>query len=160
MDSLYTLAEKVGTLAKNKKIMLATAESCTGGWIAQALTSVPGSSGWFDRGFVSYSNVAKQEMLGVQAQTLSKQGAVSEAVVNEMVLGALQRSQAQLAVAVSGVAGPGGGTNDKPVGTVWLAWGRDDVVVKTCCKLLAGDRELIRKQTVMLALQYFQKLLK
>ena len=119
---LYKLAEDVGSELKRRKLMLATAESCTGGWISEAVTRVPGSSDWFDRGFVTYTYLSKREMLGVNEATLEKHGAVSEEVVREMARGALEHSHAQVAVAVSGVAGPGGGTPDKPVGTVCLAW--------------------------------------
>src|ERR687895_1929740 len=120
---LYELAEKVGRTLEARKLMLATAESCTGGWIAEAITMIPGSSAWLDRGFVTYTNDAKREMLGVRAETLDRHGAVSEPVVVEMVQGALRASRAQVAVAVSGVAGPSGGTPQKPVGTVCFAWG-------------------------------------
>src|SRR3990170_6882256 len=117
------LAAQVGALLKAHGLMLATAESCTGGGVAQAITDVAGSSAWFERGFVTYSNLAKQQMLGVSEATLKQYGAVSEAVVREMVAGALKNSTAQVALAVSGIAGPDGGTADKPVGTVWFAWG-------------------------------------
>ena len=116
-------------LCKAKKLMLATAESCTGGGVAQAITEVAGSSAWFERGFVTYSNRSKQQMLGVNESTLMQHGAVSEATAREMVTGALQHSEAQVALAVSGIAGPDGGTPDKPVGTVWVAVaGPDDRV--------------------------------
>ncbi|MDE2311380.1 MAG: nicotinamide-nucleotide amidohydrolase family protein, partial [Betaproteobacteria bacterium] len=117
------LAAQVGGLLKAQGLMLATAESCTGGGVAQAITDVAGSSAWFERGFIAYSNQAKQQMLGVSEATLNQHGAVSEATVREMAAGALQRSGAHVALAVSGIAGPDGGTPDKPVGTVWFAWG-------------------------------------
>jgi nicotinamide-nucleotide amidase len=135
---------------------LATAESCTGGLIAAACTDRAGSSDWFDRGFVSYSNAAKTEMLGVAAALIEDHGAVSEAVAIAMARGALQHSAADLAVAVTGIAGPGGGSADKPVGTVWLAWaGRDAqarVWVRAEQHLFAGDRGRVRSATVMRAL--------
>src|SRR4030095_13277834 len=119
---LYELAANVGKALKRRALMLATAESCTGGWIAEAVTMVPGSSVWFERGFVTYTYISKREMLGVLEVTLERNGAGSEQVVLEMARGALSHSHAQVAVAVSGVAGPGGGTPEKPVGTVCLAW--------------------------------------
>jgi len=135
---------------------VATAESCTGGWIAKALTDVAGSSSAFGFGIVSYANAAKVSMLGVREQTLEQQGAVSEATVNEMVSGALALSGADIAVAVSGVAGPDGGTADKPVGTVWFAWGRQTsagMELTTMRKQFDGDREAVRARTVIEALQ-------
>ncbi len=120
------LAAQVGVLLKSHGMMLATAESCTGGGVAQAITEVAGSSAWFERGFVTYSNLSKQQMLGVRESTLKQHGAVSEMTVREMVAGALQHSSAQVALAVSGIAGPDGGTAEKPVGTVWFAWGLKD----------------------------------
>jgi nicotinamide-nucleotide amidase len=131
---------------------VATAESCTGGLIAGAITDVSGSSGWFDRGFVTYSNEAKIEMLGVLAETLAKHGAVSEATAREMAAGALARSAADLAVAVTGVAGPTGGTPDKPVGMVCLAWARRDKPVDSVTQYFGGDRQQIRQRTVEAAL--------
>lgn len=131
---------------------LACAESCTGGGIASALTDVAGSSAWFDRGFVTYSNQAKQDMLGVGAATLDRFGAVSRETVLEMARGALAHSRAQLSVAVSGIAGPGGGTPDKPVGTVWLAWATPDAV-SARCEHFAGDRAQVRAATVDAALR-------
>ena len=128
--------------------MLATAESCTGGWVAKVCTDMAGSSVWFERGFVTYSNQSKQDMLGVSADTLAGFGAVSEQVVLEMVRGALVRSRAQWALAVSGIAGPSGGTTDKPVGTVWLAWaGPGDWRSSRRCRF-EGDRKAVRRQAV------------
>jgi nicotinamide-nucleotide amidase len=118
---LFELAANVGEALKAQGLMLATAESCTGGWIAQALTAVPGSSSWFERGFVTYTYISKREMLGVSQETLGTHGAVSEQTVREMVIGALANSHAQVAVSVSGTAGPTGGTPDKPLGLVWVA---------------------------------------
>lgn len=132
---------------------LACAESCTGGGISAAATSLAGSSRWFDRGFVTYSNQAKQDMLGVRPETLAKFGAVSEATVREMAAGALARSQAQVAVAVSGIAGPGGGAAEKPVGTVCVGWAvkGGEPIVRT--EHFSGDRSAVRAQTVTCALQ-------
>jgi nicotinamide-nucleotide amidase len=148
-----TLAEQVGAALKAHGTMLATAESCTGGGIAQALTDISGSSAWFERGFVTYSNVAKAEMLGVRLTTLEAHGAVSEAAVREMAAGALHHSHAQLAVAVSGIAGPTGGTPEKPVGTVWFGWALRDGEVHARLHHLSGDRAAVREQSVQIALQ-------
>ena len=150
---LYRLAEQVGAELKHRKLMLVTAESCTGGWIAEAITMVPGSSEWFERGFVTYTYVSKREMLGVQETTLEKHGAVSENVVLEMVQGALAHSHAQVAVAVSGVAGPGGGTPEKPVGTVCLAWGEKGAAPAAETVRFPGDRETVRRLAVEHALK-------
>ncbi len=150
---LYQLAEEVGSELTRRKLMLATAESCTGGWIAEAVTMVPGSSGWFERGFVTYTYVSKREMLGVKEATLGKHGAVAEEVVREMVEGALARSHAQVAVAVSGVAGPAGGTPDKPVGTICFAWGMKGAATRSETRHFSGDREAVRKQSVEHALK-------
>ena len=130
---------------------LVTAESCTGGGIAAALTDVAGSSAWFDRGFVTYSNEAKQEVLGVSAQTLEDFGAVSRETVIEMARGAVERSRAEISVAVSGIAGPGGGTPDKPVGTVWIAWATP-LGTEAVRERFAGDREAVRSATIDAAL--------
>lgn len=130
---------------------MATAESCTGGGIAQALTAVPGSSGWFDAGFVTYSNQAKSRTLGVPKQMIDSHGAVSQAVVEAMVAGAAANSEAAYAVAVSGVAGPGGGSSEKPVGTVWIAWG-DAENIQSERFLFSGGREAVREQTIDSAL--------
>ena len=128
--------------------MIATAESCTGGWVAQELTALAGSSAWFDRGFVTYSNEAKQEMLGVRAQTLKEHGAVSEQTAIEMAQGALERSRASVALAITGIAGPAGGTPAKPVGTVCFAWATKGRPARAETKRFSGDREAVRRQSV------------
>jgi nicotinamide-nucleotide amidase len=151
--ALYNLAEEVGAALKSRKLMLATAESCTGGWIAEAVTMVPGSSEWFERGFVTYTYISKREMLGVREDTLGKHGAVAEEVVLEMATGAIERSHAQVAVSVSGIAGPGGGTPDKPVGTVCFAWGMKDGKPRAETKRFPGDREAVRRASVEHALK-------
>ena len=147
------LAAQVGGLLKSHGLMLATAESCTGGGVAQAVTDIAGSSAWFERGFVTYSNLAKQQTLGVSEATLNQHGAVSEATVREMVAGALANSTAQVALAVSGIAGPDGGTPDKPVGTVWFAWGLKHGSTHAQHHLIAGNRAEVRAQAVHVALQ-------
>jgi nicotinamide-nucleotide amidase len=131
---------------------MATAESCTGGWIAKCCTDLAGSSDWFDRGFVTYSNAAKQEMLGVKASTLERDGAVSKSVAAEMVACAATRAGVEVAVAVTGIAGPSGGSAEKPVGTVWFAWSCGGQV-DTALAIFTGDREAVRRQTVAHALQ-------
>ncbi len=153
MDVAQRLSARVGKLLKERGLMLATAESCTGGWVAQVVTSVSGSSEWFDRGFVSYSNQSKQEMLGVKPETLEKHGGVSAEVVNEMATGALANSKAQVSVAISGIAGPSGGTPNKPIGTVWLGWAMEGTEPRSRSTHFAGDREMVRQQAVMAALQ-------
>lgn len=150
--TLFRLAEQVGAALKSRGLMLATAESCTGGWIAEAVTMVPGSSAWFERGFVTYTYISKREMLGVNEATLGKHGAVAEEVVREMAEGALARSHAQVAVSVSGVAGPGGGTPYKPVGTVCFAWGMKGGQPRVETRYFSGDRESVRRQAVEHAL--------
>jgi nicotinamide-nucleotide amidase len=151
-DSGRRLAQQVGAALKEHGMTLATAESCTGGGVAQAVTMISGSSDWFDRGFVTYSNTAKEEMLGVAPDTLEQHGAVSEQTVREMVDGALQYSRAQVALSVSGIAGPTGGTPEKPVGMVWFAWGTKDTVQATCHQI-SGDRDAVRAKSVQIALQ-------
>jgi len=152
MDELESLAQALGLGLRRRGWLLATAESCTGGGISQAVTAIPGSSAWFDRGFITYSNQAKQAMLAVHSETLTRYGAVSEQTVLEMAQGALAHSQAQISVAVSGIAGPDGGSADKPVGLVWLgyAWPGG-------CKaeryLFSGERQAIRFQAVDTALR-------
>ncbi len=150
---LYELAERTGRALEARGFMLATAESCTGGWIAEAVTMIPGSSAWFERGFVTYTYISKREMLGVRSETLEEHGAVSEAVVREMVEGALRASHAQVAVSVSGTAGPAGGTPRKPVGTVCFGWALEGSEPRTETRHFAGDREAVRRQSVVHALQ-------
>jgi len=151
--SLYRLAQRVGAALKRRGLMLATAESCTGGWIAQAVTMVPGSSTWFERGYVTYTYISKREMLGVKGATLGAHGAVAEAVVREMAQGALARSHAQVAVAVSGIAGPGGGAPGKPVGTVCFAWSARRRKPRTQTRRFSGGRDAVRRQSVEHALR-------
>jgi nicotinamide-nucleotide amidase len=139
--------------------MMATAESCTGGLIAAACTDLAGSSTWFERGFVTYSNAAKTEMLGVEAALITQFGAVSEPVVRAMALGALRHSQAKVAVAVTGVAGPSGGTADKPVGTVWIGWATPSGVSAEL-RHFSGDRADVRSATVQHALSELLRLLR
>lgn len=133
--------------------MMTTAESCTGGLIAGACTELAGSSLWFDRGVVTYSNEAKVDLLGVPAELIAQHGAVSEPVAIAMAQGALAKAKAQIAVAVTGVAGPGGGSPDKPVGTVWLAWACHNGLVQAECHVFGGDRAAVRSATVRCALQ-------
>lgn len=151
-ETLYRLAEQLGQALKTRALMLAAAESCTGGGVCEAVTRVAGSSEWFERGFVTYTYISKREMLGVASDTLGRHGAVSEPTVREMVAGALARSHAQVALAVSGTAGPGGGTPDKPVGMVCFAWGLKDGAVLSETRHFAGDRQAVRKQSVVHAL--------
>lgn len=149
-----TLARQLGEALQARGWMMATAESCTGGGIAAALTDIAGSSVWFDRGFVTYSNAAKSEMLGVDPALIERCGAVSEEVVVAMARGACARSGCALSVAVSGVAGPGGGSADKPVGTVWLACYLAPADRLSCRRLqLEGDRSAVRRQSIQAALQ-------
>ena len=146
------LAKKVGERLKAAGAQLVTAESCTGGWVAQAVTAIAGSSSWFERGFVTYSNDAKQELLGVTKQTLEAHGAVSEETAREMADGALKRSKGTIALAVTGVAGPGGGTREKPVGMVCFAWA-DGKKLRSETRRFSGDRDSVRRQSVIRALQ-------
>jgi nicotinamide-nucleotide amidase len=153
---LLRLAERVGRRLLTRGARVVAAESCTGGWIAKALTDVPGSSQWFAEGYVSYSNRAKQRDLKVTAETLRKHGAVSREVVKEMALGALARTGADFSVAVSGVAGPDGGTPAKPVGTVWICWAERrarGVRLRTRKHRFRGDRAAVRRRSVAEALR-------
>lgn len=147
-----TLAKQVGEALQAHGLTLVTAESCTGGGVAQAITRISGSSAWFDRGFVTYSNASKEEMLGVSPDTLEQHGAVSEQTVREMADGALQYSRAKVALSVSGVAGPTGGSPEKPVGMVWFAWATKGMV-QAACHQLPGDRDAVRAKSVEIALQ-------
>ncbi|QWP74777.1 CinA family protein [Lysobacter sp. K5869] len=156
--ALQTLAARIGETARRNHHMLVTAESCTGGWIAKTLTDIAGSSAWFGCGLVAYSYEAKQALLSVRPQTLEQHGAVSRETVIEMVSGALANTGATLAVAVTGIAGPGGGTEDKPVGTVWVAWKRRGGYPRAEAFRFDGDREAVRRQTVAAALQGLETL--
>jgi nicotinamide-nucleotide amidase len=147
------LVEAIAQALRRRGAMLATAESCTGGLIAAACTELAGSSDWFERGFVSYSNAAKSELLGVDPALIAAHGAVSGEVARAMAEGALRRSHAHLSVAVTGIAGPGGATPGKPVGTVWLAWARRGSPAQVERLALSGDRRSVREQTVLHALQ-------
>ncbi|QNK02331.1 CinA family protein [Dyella telluris] len=149
---LQALAEQVASATQQRRLMMVTAESCTGGWIAKALTDLPGSSAWFDAGVVTYSYEAKEALLGVNPRTLERTGAVSEETALEMVSGALSRFGAGVAVAVTGIAGPSGGTPDKPVGTVWIGWKRRGGYAYAQLFHFDGDREAVRRQTVAAAL--------
>ena len=153
---LFALAERVGQKLRAGTRRFATAESCTGGWVAKACTDVAGSSQWFECGFVTYSNAAKIRDIGVSERTLANHGAVSEATVREMAAGALRVSGADVAVSISGIAGPDGGTPLKPVGTVWFGLALrqgSDVVITAETRLFSGDREAIRRSSVEHALQ-------
>jgi len=158
-DTLRRQAQTLGARLLAAHQMLATAESCTGGWIAKTMTDIEGSSAWFDCGMVVYSYEAKQAMLGVQPQTLETHGAVSRETAIEMVSGALVHSGASLAVAVTGIAGPGGGSADKPVGTVWIAWKRRGDYARAECFHFDGDRDGVRRHTVAAALTGLQAML-
>ena len=151
-EALEALAATVGEQLKADGQKLATAESCTGGWVAQCLTAIAGSSDWFERGFVTYSNEAKNEMLGVDPATLASHGAVSEATAAAMALGALRHSHADWALSITGVAGPGGGSAEKPVGTVCFGWAASDGRLATETMHFAGDRRAVRAQSVVHAL--------
>ncbi|MBQ4488180.1 MAG: CinA family protein [Ruminobacter sp.] len=150
---LLDLSAELGEILKRKGLVMCTAESCTGGLISGYVTEISGSSAWFDRAFITYTNEAKHEMLGVSEKTLTEFGAVSGEVVMQMVSGAVCRSNAGVGVAVSGIAGPTGGTPDKPVGTVWMAWHFPDGTVKTEKCLFSGSREEVRLKTVRHAFQ-------
>lgn len=147
------LVKRLAGALLSRKLIMATAESCTGGWISQSLTALAGSSNWFDTGFVTYSNAAKQRLLQVPAQLFlaDAPGAVSEETVRAMAAGAIANSRAHLAVAVSGIAGPDGGSREKPVGTVWIAWQWHEHTIARCFHF-AGDREAVRLATVVAAL--------
>ena len=160
MDTeLITLADHLGHDLKQAGRSVATAESCTGGWLGAVLTSIPGSSLWYERGFVSYSNMAKREMLGVQTETLTRHGAVSEPTARAMAEGALAHSHADLTVAITGIAGPAGGTAEKPVGMVCFAWAARKQPTQSRTQRFSGDREAVRRQAVMAALEGVRTLL-
>lgn len=150
-EDLEAQAAALGAGLSRRGWWLATAESCTGGWAAQVITAVAGSSAWFDRGFVTYSNEAKMDMLGVRGETLARFGAVSEETVREMAEGVLSNSRAQVVFSISGIAGPTGGSDSKPVGTVCFAWAMAGQAVRTTTRHFSGDRRMVRMQAVAYA---------
>ena len=152
LTKLHTLSSKLGDILVSKKLYFTCAESCTGGWVGKTVTSVRGSSRWFGCGFITYSNSSKQEILDVSDNTLKNFGAVSEQAVKEMVLGALNKSAADIGVAISGIAGPDGGTKDRPVGTVCLAWAFQDSLITSSVEKFRGNREEVRYYSVEKAL--------
>lgn len=158
-QALHDAGVAIGKLLLARRMKLAAAESCTGGWLSKVVTEIAGCSDWFDCSFVAYSYEAKEGMLGVSRVTLEEHGAVSRETVVEMVRGALSRSRANVAVAITGIAGPSGGTPGKPVGTVWLAWGRGHHPPVTQMVHLKGDRDDVRRQTVAVAFEGLQKIL-
>lgn len=149
---LHPLLMDVAQKMISSKLKLATAESCTGGWVAKVVTDLAGSSRWFECGLVTYSNQSKQDFLGVDSQLLEQQGAVSQAVVKAMVLGLLDRCTADIGISISGIAGPDGGSEQKPVGTVWIAWARPGKLVEVIKFHFEGDRSQVRQQAVAEAL--------
>jgi nicotinamide-nucleotide amidase len=158
-NALHTLAEQIAIEFSRRGATLVTAESCSGGWIAKTLTDIGGSSSWFECGVVAYSYEAKEALLGVRPETLEEHGAVSRETAIEMVSGALARYGATVAVAVTGIAGPSGGTADKPVGTVWVSWKRRGGYAQAELFHFDGDREAVRRQTVAAALAGVRKIL-
>ena len=160
LKALKTLSTELGVLLKEKNYFFTTAESCTGGWVGQSLTSVSGSSSWYGCGFITYSNIAKHKILDVSKEALNSYGAVSQEVVEEMVKGALKKSRANLGVAISGIAGPAGGTPERPVGTVCLAWKLNDLPPLSTTEVFDGSREEVRFKSVSKALEESINLLK
>ena len=158
-QSPYELSALVGQKLLARGWRVATAESCTGGGIAAAITAIPNSSSWFEYGIVSYANSAKEKLLHVNSETLAREGAVSQATVEQMVKGVLDLSGANIAVAVSGIAGPTGGTAEKPVGTVWFAWGLASGLINSAVYNFSGDRVSVQHQSVIYALNGLLKLL-
>ena len=152
-SELMQLSERIGQALKMRGARLTTAESCTGGWVAKVITDIAGSSAWFERGFVTYSNEAKTQMIGVKTATLETHGAVSEQVVVEMSIGALKAARAEYAVSISGIAGPDGGSENKPVGTVWFGFASASGAGITRRECFQGDREAVRRQATAYALQ-------
>lgn len=158
-QTLQNYVQQLGEQLVAQKLLLATAESCTGGWVSKVITDIDGSSRWFDCALVTYSNQSKQDLLGVSQTTLNQYGAVSQPVVKEMVLGLLDRCNANIGVSISGIAGPAGGTTDKPVGTVWMAWAKPGQVIESMRFQFKGDREQVRLQAVAEALKGVQRLI-
>ena len=148
------IAKKLGAVIKKRGLLLVTAESCTGGMLAEIITSIPGSSAWFERGLVTYSNIAKHELLGVKLATIERYGAVSLEVAKEMADGALINSHAQISIAITGIAGPDGDTKDKPIGMVCFAFAQKDKHTQAFLQQFSGNRTNIRKQAIRFALEY------
>ena len=159
-DKLEFLSAELGELLFERKLFFTSAESCTGGWVGQSVTGVPGSSRWFGAGFITYSNIAKMNILGVQKETLNNFGAVSEEVVKEMVKGALNKSGAQIGVAISGIAGPSGGSEERPIGTVCIAWLLEGKEIVSSTEHFSGNRNEVRCATVECALYNSIRLIK
>ena len=159
-DEITALARDLGEALREHGLVAATAESCTGGGVAEAITRIPGSSAWFDRAFVTYSNEAKEELLGVPRSMLDGPGAVSEEAAQAMLEGALERSRANLAVAVTGIAGPDGGSAEKPVGLVWFAWGAKGRAPASESRRFGGNRDAVRAQAVAHALRGLLELIR
>lgn len=152
-EQLSALADQLGSELVSKKNKLVTAESCTGGWVGRVITSVTDSSRWYDRGFITYSNASKREMLEVSSEVIARYGAVSEQTVRAMAEGALKNSQAQFALSITGIAGPGGGSDEKPVGLVWFAWTGKGGETRSESSQFTGERQDVQKQAVRFALQ-------
>jgi nicotinamide-nucleotide amidase len=152
-EQLYQSTQQLALTLQECGLTLCSAESCTGGWLAKCCTDLAGSSAWFERGVVTYSNQSKQDLLGVKAETLEQFGAVSEQIASEMAIGALVRAAATISVAITGIAGPDGGSENKPVGTVCFAWKREHITVVTASHHFDGDRESVRRQAVVTAIQ-------
>lgn len=149
----YSLAQKLGMRLQHRNVVVTTAESCTGGGLGQAITAIPGSSQWYHIGYITYGDWAKREQLGVTQESLSDFGAVSEVVACEMAEGALAASKSHLSVAITGIAGPDGGSAEKPVGTVWLAWAGKGIETISQCRHFEGSRDLVREQAITCALE-------
>ncbi len=158
-ERLQRASEQLGRLLEQRSLRVITAESCTGGWISKVLTDIAGSSAWVEGGFVSYSNRCKERMLGVAPALIASHGAVSEPVVRAMAEGALAHSDADLSVAVTGVAGPDGGTRDKPVGLVWFGWAGKGYATHTASSRFSGDRDAVRLATVLYAIRGLRDLI-
>jgi nicotinamide-nucleotide amidase len=160
LSQVHYDAKKLGDKLKQHQLQLVTAESCTGGQLAQTITSVPGASTWFERGFITYSSLSKQQILGIDETLLNRYGRVSEEVVLAMATGALNKSPAPISIAITGIAGPDGGTEKIPVGTIWTAWVSKNAFSKTQCQHYTGDRLIIRYAAVEFALQTLLNLIK
>lgn len=158
--ALSTVAQQLGVFLQKQQQFLATAESCTGGWVGKIITDIAGSSRWYERGFITYSNQAKQDLLGVSAENLRIHGAVSEQTAHAMARGVLAHSSADVALSITGIAGPDGGSEDKPVGLIWFAWARRDGKLLTEQQIFDGNREAVRRQACWHALQGVLSLLK